>query len=195
MDMLKEKIDNIIKKTKAERLNKKMIFDGGFIKVFKEDYKLPDGRVITKESISKNNNKDAAIILTRTLDNKYLVVFQNRVNNIVSAEFPSGYIEDDEEPIKGALREVKEETGFISDKAVILDKFIPNIGTESAFTYVILVLDAEKKEKQDLDDDEYINYELFTFDELKYLLDNGYIQSSGNKLAFYHLKEYLSNNK
>lgn len=189
--MLKERIEKIILNTKGVRLSKEIIFDGGFVKVYKEEYKLPDNRVITKERISKNDDKDAAIIITRTIDDKYLVVFQNRVDNIVSAEFPSGYIEKGEDIKKGAIREVEEETGYSSNKAIILDTVIPNIGTESSKIHIVYVKNAIKKQNQNLDADEFINYELFTFDELKYLLDNKYMQSTGNKLAFYLLKEVL----
>ncbi len=189
--MLKDKIDAIVNKTKGERLSRDLIFDGGFVKVFKEEYKLPDGRIITRECISKNNNKSAAIIITRTIDNKFIMVFQNRIDNIVSCEFPSGYIEENEDVIKGALREVREETGYVSDEAEILDEFIPNIGSENAKMYIVYVKNARKAFDQDLDDDEYINYELFDFDEIEYLVKNHYIKNSGNKLAYYHLKEIL----
>ena len=188
---MEERIKEIIKKTKGTLLNQELMFDGGFIKVFKEEYELPDKRVIVKERVSKNNNKDAAIIITRTIDDKYLIVFQNRVDNIVSAEFPSGYIEPGEDVLAGALREVEEETGYVSNKAKVLDTFIPNIGTENSKIHIVYVEEARKESNQHLDIDEYINYELFTFDELKYLVDNKHIQSSGNKLAFYLLKEIL----
>lgn len=190
--MLEKRLEQIIMNTKGELVSSDKIFDGGFVKVFKEDYKLPDGRVITKQRISKNDDKDAAIIITRTVDDKYLVVFQNRVNNIVSAEFPSGYIEPGEDVATGALREVEEETGYISNSAEILDTMIPNIGTESAKVHIVYVKDASKKHDQELDSDEFINYELFTFEELQFLIDNKFMQSSGNKLAFYHLKDILS---
>lgn len=107
---IKEKLDKLINDTKGTILSQEKIFDSGFIKIYKEEYKLPDGRVINKQRISKNDGKNAAIVITRTIDNKYLIVFQNRVNNNVSAEFPSGYIEPNEDVLQGSLREVEEET-------------------------------------------------------------------------------------
>ncbi len=192
---MKEKLESIINNTRGIRLSKDIIFDGGFVKVYKESYKLPDGRIITKQSVSKNNDKAAAIIITRTIDDKYIIVFQNRVNNVVSAEFPSGYIEENEDVDVGSLREVLEETGYYSEEAELIDTSIPNIGTGNSLVHIVYVKNAVKRKDQSLDDDEYINYELFTFDELKYLIDNNYIQSSGNKLAFYKLKEILEKEK
>ena len=191
--MDKKRIDNIINKTKGKKINSELVIDTGFLKIFKEDYLLPDKRVITKQRISKNCDKSAAIVVTRTIEDKYLIVFQNRVDNIVSAEFPSGYIENGEDPIKGALREVKEETGYVAKDAIILDTCMSNIGTEHSKLYLIYAYNAKKESNQELDPNEYINYELFTFDELKELVDNNYIQATSNKLAFYHLKEILKN--
>ena len=191
MNDFKDRIENIIKNTKAERLSRDLIYDSGFIKIYKEEYRLPDGRVITKQVISKNSGKTAAIIVVRTIDDKYLLVFQNRVDNIVSCEFPSGYIEPGEDVITGALREVKEETGFVSNEATILDEVAANIGTENTKLYLVFVNNAKKEYSQDLDQDEYINYELFTYEELEYLINNNYIQSSSNRLAFQLLKNML----
>ncbi len=191
MNNIKDRIENIIKNTKAERLSRDLIYDSGFIKLYKEEYRLPDGRVITKQVISKNSGKPAAIIVVRTIDDKYLLVFQNRVDNIVSCEFPSGYIEPGEDVITGALREVKEETGFVSNEATILDEVAANIGTENTKLYLVFVNNAKKESSQDLDQDEYINYELFSYEELEYLINNNYIQSSSNRLAFQLLKNML----
>ena len=185
--MLEERIKKIIENTKAERISRELLFDGGFIKVFKEEYRLPDGRVITKQVVSKNGGKPAAIIAVRTVDDKFLLVFQNRVG----CEFPSGYIEDGEDPIVGALREVKEETGYVSTDARILDEFISSIGTESTKIYIIFVDNAKKESSQELDKDEFINYEEFNFEELTYLVNNNFIQSSSNKLAYYHIKDII----
>ena len=193
--MIESKIKDIIEKTKADLLSRKQIFDSSFIKVFEEKYKLPDGRIISKQSVSKNNGKEAVIVITKTIDNKFLLVFQNRVDNVVSIEFPSGYIEDKEEITEAAKREVLEETGYLIENIKLIDTFIPNIGTESSKIYIVYGENAKKINNQELDDDEYINYYLFSYEELEYLIKKNYIQSGGNKLAFFHLKEIIKNNE
>lgn len=189
--MIEKRVEEIINKTKGIKVNSEKIFDSGFIKIYKEEYQLPDKRIITKQRISKNDSKDAAIVITRTVDDKYLIVFQNRVDNIVSAEFPSGYIEPGESIIEGALREVKEETGYVSKDAKVLDTCVSNIGTENAKLHIVYVNNATKEFSQELDADEYINYELFSFDELTDLINKNYIKATSNKLAYYHLKDLL----
>ncbi len=189
---MKERIEEIINKTKAKKINSKLLYDGGFIKLYEEEYLLPDNRKIKKERVVKSNGLDAVVIVTRTVDDKFLMVFQNRVDEVVSCEFPSGYIEKDEKIEKAALRELAEETGFVSDDVRIVDSFISSIGTENSTIHIVYVNNAKKEKNQELDSDEYINYELFTFDELTYLFDNHIIKSGGNRLAYYHLKELLN---
>ncbi len=188
---MKDRIEEIIKRTKGIKNSSEEIFDGGFIKIFKENYTLPDGRNINKLRVQKNSGKDAAVVISRTVDDKYIMVFQNRVDNIVSCEFPSGYVEKDEDIVKAALRELAEETGYVSKKGRVIDTFISSIGTENSKIHLVYVENAKKEKEQELDSDEYINYELFTFDELTYLFENKYIMSGGNRLAYYHLKEIL----
>jgi len=186
---MKERIDEIIRKTKGVKTGSKMIFDGGFIKVFEEGYTLPDGRNIVKQRVQKNSGKDAVVIITRTVDDKYIMVFQNRVDNIVSCEFPSGYVEKDEDIILAALRELEEETGFVAKEAKEIDTFMSSIGTENSVIHLVYIDNAKKEKDQNLDSDEYINYELFTFDELTYLFDTHVIMGGGNRLGYFHLKE------
>ena len=193
--MIDERIKNIIEKTKATLLSKKQLFASNFISVFEEEYKLPNGKIISKQAVSKNSNKEAVIVITKTIDNKYLLVFQNRVDNVVSIEFPSGYIEANETITEADKREVLEETGYLIKNIRLIDTFIPNIGTESSKIHIIYGENAEKTNNQELDDDEFINYNLFSYDELEYLIRKNYIQSGGNKLAFFHLKEIIKNNE
>ncbi len=190
--MIEKKINDLIIKTKGERLSKKELFDGNFIKVFEEEYKLPNGKNVVKESVVKNNNKDAVIVIAKTVDDKYILVFQNRIDNIVSVEFPSGYVENEEDILFAAKREVLEETGYSIDSIKLVDTFIPNIGTECSKIHIAYAICSNKVQSQSLDSDEFINFDLFSFDEVEYMIKNNYIISGGNKLAFYHLKELIN---
>ena len=112
---LDNKINNLINDTRAEKINIKELYKGNFITLFEEDYRLPNGEVMKRERIRKNNGKEAVIIVAKTDDDRYLLVVQNRINGITSVEFPSGYIEEGETIIEAANRELMEETGYIKE--------------------------------------------------------------------------------
>ena len=121
---LKNRVDNLIEKIKAHFISSDIIYKDKFINVLKEVYQLPNGKIITRDRIIKNKNKESVIIIAETIDKKYLVVFQNRVNNITSIEFPTDYMEETETPLDAAKRELKEETGYVSNNTIIIDDYL-----------------------------------------------------------------------
>ena len=193
-DVLLNKIKDLYYKTKADVLDSKTLYQGKFIRLNEETYKLPNGRIITKERIIKNNNKEAVIIITETVNNTFLLVSQNRING-VTLEFPSGYIEEDENVFDAGLRELNEETGYTADDIVFIDSYYSTPGIDSAKVSIVLVKNATKTNEQHLDNDEFINYDEFTFDELQELFNNNYITGVGNKLAYFYLLEIIRKNE
>ena len=184
---LDNKINNLINDTKAEKINIKELYKGNFITLLEEDYKLPNGTIIKRERITKNNGKEAVIIVTKTSDDKYIIVVQNRINGIVSCEFPAGYIEEGESVIEAAKRELMEETGYTSDDIYQLDRYRSSLGIDGSIINIVVVNNAYKVSDQHLDESEFINYDLFTLEEVDELINNHYIASAGNRLAYFEL--------
>lgn len=187
-----DKVDKIIETTKAKLLSSDIVYKDNFLNLVKEKYELPNGKIITRDRIIKNNNKEAVIIISETTCNNYLVVIQNRINNITSVEFPSGYIEEGESITDAAERELLEETGYISNNITTIDSFNAQLGIDPSIIHVVVAKECIKVSNQDLGDSEYINYMEVSFDELKELIDNNIINGSFNKLAFYKLKDMLN---
>ncbi len=183
------KIKDLISKTKGKLISEKILYQGKFINLIQEEYLLPNNQTIKREKIVKNKNKEAVIVVAVTKDNKYLLVVQNRVNNIVSIEFPAGYIEPGESSIVAARRELKEETGYISNEIELIDTYYQTVGVDTSIINIVIAYNCEKKQEQELSPNEYINYDTFTYEEVKELVDNHYINSSSNRLAFYEIKE------
>ena len=73
-----------------------------------------------RERIIKNKNKQAVIVAI-TEDDKYLLVAQNRINGMTTLEFPAGYIEENESVTEASLRELLEETGYVSSNIKQID--------------------------------------------------------------------------
>jgi len=193
--MKNKKIENLTKITKAKLLSSNQTYNGNFIKIITEKYLLPNNKIIERERIEKNKNKHSVIIIAITKENKYILVVQNRVNSIVSIEFPSGYIEKNENIKEASTRELLEETGYYSQNIEIIDNCYSSISIDSSIINIVIAKDCQKITNQNISENEYINYSEFTFKELIELINNNYIKSIGNKLAFYKYLNIVNSNK
>lgn len=183
------KINYLINSTKATYLSSKILYKGNFINLIEEQYLLPNNVLMKREKIIKNN-KEAGIVIAITDDNKYILVSQNRINRITTLEFPSGYIESNENIIEASKRELLEETGYTSNDIKILDNYYSQIGIDSSIVNIVVASNCTKITNQNLRKYEYINYDEFTFEELEELINQNYINGCGNKLAFYELLNF-----
>ena len=185
---LLNRINELYGKVKGELIKKEILYNGKFLQTIKEIYRLPNKKVVEKEKIVKSKGKDSVIIVSKTDDQwpneKYILVFQQRVNNIPMAEFPSGYIEDGETPIQAAKRELLEETGYKPRHVEIIEEAYTSPGIDNSKTYIVLAEDCKKTTKPSNTGTEYVNYDLFNSNELDYMFINNIIAGAMNKLAY-----------
>ena len=158
-------------------------------------YTLNNGRVIRREQVLKNNYNGSAVIIAPYIKEtgEFLVVIEPRVFTKlgVSVSFPAGYIEEGEKPKEAALRELKEETGYVSENMIYLDSYYQDEGVSEAFNHSFLALDCEKKYDQDLDENEIVKYTTLTYEELLELEKEGIINGANTKLTLAKIKNFI----
>ena len=184
--LLLEKITNIYEKVKGKLTKEEILYSCDFINLIKEVYSLPNNKTITREKIVKNGGKDSVIIVATDSNGNYILTFQTRINDKIIAEFPSGYIEDGEDVIEAAKRELKEKTGYVSDNVTILDNSYYSVGIDNSICYVVRIKNSIKV--FNVNPNENLTYGIFTEEELKYLLNNNIMCGTINKLAYYSLQ-------
>ena len=96
------------------KLRRKDVFEGKIMTVHVDDVRLPNGEEATREVV---DHVDGAAVLALDEANRVLVVRQYRyVFGKVLDELPAGKLDPGEDPVTGALRELKEETGAEPDR-------------------------------------------------------------------------------
>ena len=184
--MLLEKITKLYDKVKGKLTKEEILYRGDFIKLIRGFYSLPNNKTITREKIVKNGGKDSVIIVATDSNGNYILTFQTRINDKIIAEFPSGYIENGEDVIETAKRELKEETGYVSDNVTLLDESYYSVGIDNSVCCIVRMKNCVKA--FNVNPNENLTYGIFTEEELKYLLNNNIMCGSLNKLAYYSLQ-------
>jgi 8-oxo-dGTP pyrophosphatase MutT (NUDIX family) len=150
-------------------------------KVLESSYIRPRFR-IDRCKLANGNFLDATIfefrswanILALTKDNDAVLVRQYRHGVCdVLWELPGGVVEDGEDPLEGARRELLEETGFQASKIIPIGELYPNPALQTNTLYCFLALDVEKIAEQALDAGEDIEVQLVPLEELIHMAKQG----------------------
>ncbi|MBO4265712.1 MAG: NUDIX hydrolase [Lachnospiraceae bacterium] len=151
---------------RPERVGRTLIHNGTIIDVYRDHMKLPDG---SSENFDFIKHKGAAAVIPVMDDGRIIMVRQYR-NAIDSytLEIPAGGLDGADEPTRVcAHRELEEETGYRADIEDVT--FLLSLYTTVAFCNEkidIYVARNLTKTEQHLDDDEFIDVEYHTIDEL-----------------------------
>jgi ADP-ribose pyrophosphatase len=138
--------------------------------------------------------KDWAIVvpvIEGAQGNQFVMVRQWRHGaRSLSLEFPGGVFEEGENPKDAAIRELREETGYIPQKIEKIGEFSPNPAIMSNRVHFFLAEELTNCGKQSLDEDEYVEVVLVNADEvIKGMGKEPYIHAlMGSALALYNKK-------
>lgn len=109
-----------------KRLDSQVMYNGGFIEVLKDNVLLPDGSTSTREYITH----PGAVAVLALLDNGNLVM-ERQYRYPLHREFielPAGKIDQGEDILVTAQRELLEETGYAASEWIHLTTAWPCIG-------------------------------------------------------------------
>ena len=190
-----EQLKQIVEELKVvEVINREIEQKNKFLQSKSYYFRLNNGIILPREKLIKGGKDgSAAIIMPILKNNEILTIIEPRVFTelTVGIGFPAGYIENNEDAEIGALRELREETGFVPNTMIEMDSFYQDEGCSSALNQIFLALDCEKKFDQELDKDEVVKYMVFNYEELFELEKLGYIKGCNTKLALHKSKEYM----
>lgn len=168
-------------------LSKNKIYKGKILDLYCDDVLVEfNNHKAKREYITPH---DAVCILAK-VDNKFIFVKQFRyaINSEI-LELPAGKIDENEKAIDAAIRELKEETGYISLDMKSIGYFYPSCGNTSEKIYMFYSENL-KLDKQEFDENENIELVFLSLEEIKNYIKEGKINDSK---AFACLAYYLNN--
>jgi len=162
----------------------------------KDSCELPNGMVINDYYVNEYSDWVNAVVLTK--EKQIVLVEQYRhAGNDIYLEIPAGKKEHGETDEEGIIREIEEETGYIShQKPILLGEFMINPATQNNKIRTYLLVDAYKQFEQDLDETEEINVQLVDFELFGSLIKTNKIKTQlFTASAYLMAKIFLSENQ
>jgi len=164
-------------------IHSEVVFAGNLLTVQKNTVVLPDGRQSEREVVL---HPGAAAVVAIDEDGYFILVRQHRTP--VGAELweiPAGKLDEGEDPLACAKRELREETGCVADTWVKLTA----IWTAPGFTNEKIHLFAATDLTRDHsglggDPDEFIVVNRFSADQVKQMIVNGEITDAKSLAGF-----------
>ena len=175
-------------KDQEKKLSSDMIYQGKVISVSKDAVLCPNGETSIREIVY---HRGGVAILVKA-DDKFILEKQYRYAfNEDIYEIPAGKLEEGEEPLPAAGREMLEETGYRPLEMIYLGDMYPTVGYSKE---VIHLYYCEKhiKEERHLDSDESIDLMFLSMNEIDALINNNTIKDSKTIAAIYLYKNKLA---
>lgn len=170
-------------------LSRKDVYDGLLVRVHVDEVELPNGRTARREVV---DHVDGVAVLALDERNNVLTVTQYRyVFGRTLLEIPAGKLDPGEDPVTGALRELKEETGAVPDIFLPLGKILPAPGCYGEALHLFLARGLHMEEQQP-DEDEFLELERIPFDEMVHRCINGEIEDAKTVAAVLKAKALLN---
>lgn len=161
-------------------IEREVIYEGKIFNVEKHVVSLPNGGTSVRELVFHNGA--VAVLLIDEEDRIVLVEQYRKAFESLSLEIPAGKLELGEEPLASAHRELEEETGYRAEKLEKIFSFYgaPGFCSERVDVFVAKGLTAGA---MNLDEDEFLQVERYSFDEAVNLLESGRITDAKTIMA------------
>lgn len=155
-----------------KRIGRELKYKGQLVEFYSDSMKLPNGKVAQWDFI---RHKGAAAVVPVAPDGKIIMVRQYRnAVEMMSLEIPAGCLNEGEDEITCAVRELEEETGYCSKNVKPLLELCTTVAFCNEKIGIFYATDLVLK-KQHLDEDEFLNVEKYSLEELEDMIFKGVI--------------------
>ena len=167
-----------------KQVKRQEIYAGKVIHVVKDDVELDDGTQTIREVVLHNGG----VCMALKKDGYYFMVRRYRYAlGKDMLEFPAGKIEKGEDPDEAIRREIVEETGYSAKNIRKFSYIVPTCGYCSEKIHLYYG-EADEHPGQHFDEDERLNLEKYTFDQIREMIRNNEIDDSKTIALMYRLE-------
>lgn len=138
------------------------VFEGDIFDVYQWDQVLFDGSTKIFEKLKRD---DTVTVAASTGEQKLMLLTDEQPGREPILTFPGGRMDEDEDPLPAAKRELLEETGYESDDWELWKAYQPVTKIDWAL-YIFIAKNCRKIAEPHLDAGERISMNLVTLDEL-----------------------------
>ncbi len=172
-----------------KQLQRDIIFEGKIFTVARDTVELLDKRNALRELVLHTGG---AGILPVDSDGNVTLVRQYRCGvSQVFTEICAGKLEKDEDPKECAVRELREELGFVAKNIVPLGSFAPTPAYDSEITYIYLATGLEYVGQQ-LDEGEFLDIVKMPLEQAVSQVLDGSIADGKSQIAILKAERLLN---
>lgn len=180
--------ENLFEKT----LTSEQVYEGKIVNIRLDSVELVNGKTSFREVVE---HAGGVVILAVDDNNRAYMVRQFRYPiGRAMLEVPAGKLEKGEDPLEGAIRELREETGLTAEKLIYFGGTYPSPGFCDEQLHIYLALGLTHGEACP-DEDEFLNLEVVDLDELVQMVMSGKLLDGKSINAIFIAREYLRNHQ
>jgi 8-oxo-dGTP pyrophosphatase MutT (NUDIX family) len=110
----------------------------------------------------------------------------------LSMEFPAGVVDPGEEALTAAVRELREETGYIAQELIPIGRINPNPAFMSNTSWTFLARGLKKSEELDLDEQEFITAHKISEKDVDINMGTGEYDNAIMVQSWYWYKRFIN---
>lgn len=180
---------------KWKTLSSEYIYKSKFGNLRTDKCLLPNGIIIDEYHV--NEYADWVNCVAITANNEIILVKQYRQGaKKIFFEIPAGALENKEAPVSAIIRELEEETGYVStSEPIFISTLYTNPATNNNCIHTYLVTGLVNKSNVKFDTTEDIETILVPMDKIEEMIQEGRISQLFTVCAIEMVKSYLQNRK
>lgn len=166
---------------KEIKVKENLLYKGKILDLYVDDVKCPNGNLTKREII--NHCPGVGILVVNEkgilLERQFRYAYGEEI-----LEIPAGKVEQNENIVQAAIRELKEETGCECNEMTFLGSIYPSTGYTNEIIHLFLAK-SNVFTNQNLDEDEFIEWNFYSLEDVLTMIEDGKIKDAKTISAIY----------